>query len=108
MIGACSRAGPEAKAFSKAALFPVGEVIRSSATSRMSVIDTRSAAGYETRVRQRGIAVAQRLRKTTGKRGDYGSLQMKRALLPALYENRDTAERALEHAMDRMASHFER
>jgi|SRR6185369_3815104 len=46
----------------------------------------RTAAGFEVRVRPfAGVAVvvAQRLSSVTGRRGDYGGLEMRKALLPA-------------------------
>lgn len=72
----------------------VGEVVRIDAVGRFtkgvarSVSIQQTAANFETRVRAGGqakelVVVAQRLAKTTGKRPDYGALQMTRALLPA-------------------------
>ncbi len=68
----------------------------------------KSAAGYRVRVRQRGVAVEQSLRKTTGTRSDFGELQMRQALLPALEANEDRVESAMEAAIDTVADHFER
>ena len=61
-----------------------GELVRTEASTLFSSIDARSAAGYKVRVRAKGVAVEQSLRKVTGLRGDYGALQMRRALIPAL------------------------
>ena len=58
------------------------------------------AAGYKVRVRQSGVAVQQSLRKTTGKRPDYGALQMRRALLPALDANEAETMQKVEAALD--------
>ena len=77
-----------------------GELVRSDAAARFSPIDARSAAGYKVRVRQSGVAVQQSLRKTTGKRPDYGALQMRRALLPALDANEAETMQKLEAALD--------
>ena len=77
-----------------------GELVRSDAAARFSQIDARSAAGYKVRVRQSGVAVQQSLRKTTGKRPDYGALQMRRALLPALDANEAETMQKLEAALD--------
>jgi hypothetical protein len=77
-----------------------GELVRSDAASRFSPIDARSAAGYKVRVRQRGVAVEQSLRKTTGKHPQYGALQMRRALIPALDANEARTEHAIEEALD--------
>ena len=77
-----------------------GELVRSDAAARFSPIDARSAAGYKVRVRQSGVAVQQSLRKTTGKRPDYGALQMRRALLPALDANEAETMQRIEAALD--------
>ncbi len=47
------------------------------------------------------VFVVQNARKVTGKRGDYGSLQMKKGLLPALYENRDRVLASVELVLDK-------
>ena len=67
-----------------------------------------SAGGFRTRVRQKGIAVQQSKRKTTGKHPEYGSLQMRAALLPALMSNETDMNRQLERALDRVGKRFER
>jgi hypothetical protein len=64
----------------------VGDVVRDDARQRFAAISTKTADGFETRVRTGSsavVVVAQRLRKTTGRRPDYGALQMRHALLPA-------------------------
>ena len=108
----CARAARKAgKATNKevrAAFKEVGEPVRADATSKFNLIDARSAAGYRVAVRQRGIAVEQRLKKTTGKRGDYGSMQMRRALIPALHQNEGKIDKAMDHAIDKVADIFDR
>src|SRR5215831_14691797 len=76
-----------------------GEAVRSEATIRFTPIDARSAAGYRTIVRARGVNVEQRYRRTTGKHPEYAKLQYRRALIPALYANEDKTVRALEQAL---------
>lgn len=105
---AVRRAGKESRTEVRAALREAVEPVRAEAVSRFSLIDARSAAGYRTAVRQRGVAVEQRLRKTTGRHPEYGSLQMRRALLPALASNEELIEQRVEQALDRIANHFER
>src|SRR5262245_58631715 len=85
-----------------------GDVVRTDATSRFEPINARSAAGYRTRVRQRGIVVEQSIRKTTGQHPEWGKLQMREALLPALMSNQDELEQGLERALDVVAAHFNR
>jgi hypothetical protein len=86
----------------------VGDVVKQDAATRFSSTDSRSAAGYKTRVRQRGVAVEQSIRKTTGKHPEYGSLQMRKALLPALMSNEQDMHRELERTLDRISREFER
>jgi hypothetical protein len=91
------------KAFAK-----VGDLVKDEASQLFDSIDARSAAGYKTRVRQRGVAVEQSLRRTTGKRPDYGSLQMRVALLPALEAKEDELEHEMEEALDTVIDLFAR
>ena len=84
----------------------VGETVRLEATQRLSAKDARSAAGFRTVVRQRGIEVDQRLRKTTRLHPEWGSYQMRHALVPALYANEDNTVRRMEHAMDTICQRF--
>lgn len=86
----------------------VGNVVKDEAAQLFESVDARSAAGYKTRVRQRGVAVEQSLRRTTGKRPDFGSLQMREALLPALDAKAEEVEDAMEEALDKVADHFVR
>lgn len=83
-----------------------GEHVRRDATLRFAGTDPRSAGGYRVKVRQRGVAVEQTLRRTTGARPDFGALQMRRALLPALYGNEAATARELDRAFDRIAARF--
>jgi hypothetical protein len=107
-LRAANKAGPDTKKEVRSAFREVGEAIRAEAVARFSSVDARSAVGYRVAVRQRGVAVEQRRRKTTGLRPDYGALQMRRALLPALRANEAETERRMERAIDRVADHFER
>jgi hypothetical protein len=59
-------------------------------------------------VRQRGVSVEQSKKRVTGKRGDYGALQMTRALLPAMADKEDETIKAFEHALDEVHSIIER
>jgi len=86
----------------------VGEVVRVEAAELFSRYDGRSAAGYRVRVRQRGVSVEQSMRKTTGQHPEYGSLQMRKALLPALGRKEPEVEAAFEKAVDKVADIFER
>lgn len=52
------------------------------------------------RVVQAGVFVTQRARTVSGLRGDFGSLQMRKAMIPALEHHVDTVERGAEEALD--------
>lgn len=108
LLRACDRAGKESKKEVRNALRAVAEPVRLEAVQLFSPIDVRSAANYRVVVRQRGVAVEQRLRKTTGKHPEYGALQMRKALIPALNANVAVVDREMERAIDRIARNFER
>jgi hypothetical protein len=57
------------------------------------------------RTRRRGLRiwVEQGARKVTGLRGDFGALQMRKGLIPALEENRDDILIATERALGEFA-----
>lgn len=82
----------------------LAEPVREEARRLFAPLSPRSAAGFRVAVRSRGVAVEQRLRRTTGRRPDFGSLQMQRALLPALGAKRGEVERGLEEMLDRLGS----
>jgi hypothetical protein len=106
-LRACNAADKAAKKEVRTILREVGDVVKRDAAARFSAVDTRSAAGYRTAVRQRGIAVEQRLRKTTGQHPEWGAYQMRKALLPALRENTVRFEQEMSHALDLIADVFE-
>ena len=107
LMRACNRGDKETKAYVRGTLRHVGDVVREDATRRFAPVDSRSAAGYRTRVRVKDVAVEQSIRKTTGKRPQYGAFQMRRALLPALAGHENQLNRELEHALDLIERHFE-
>ena len=84
-----------------------GDVVAQEARSLFMHYDARSAVGFRPRVRGFGrVVVEQRRRRTTGKRGDYGSLQMQKALIPGLWHKADEVERVLERMLDRLAGRY--
>ena len=90
------------------ALREVGEVVRADAAADFSKYSARSAAGFKVRVRQRGVAVEQSLRKTTGRHPEWGGLQMTKALIPARTRDEEKIEQGFERALGRVADIFER
>lgn len=82
----------------------MAEPVKRRATQLFMSTDARSASKYGVSVRRTGIvAVEQRLRRVTGKRGDYGALQMRRALIPAGEMEVDTAAEMMAEAVERIA-----
>jgi hypothetical protein len=106
-LTACDNAGKESKKYVRGTFREVGDIVREDATRLLAPVSARSAAGYRTRVRRRGVAVEQSLRKTTGNRPDWGETQMKRALLPSMQANEERIVDAMERAIDLVADHFE-
>ena len=77
------------------------KVVALDARGKFAGVDGFSAMGIRPRVRAGLVAVAEQSRKrTTGKRPDYGSLQMRRALVPALWDKRDEIEERVELMLD--------
>lgn len=106
-LRACDRAEKGTKKEVRTAFREVGQVVQQEWQGRFRPIDERSAAGLRVRVRQRGVAVEQSLRKTTGTRPDYGALQV-RVGVQALEAKEDEVEHQMERALDRVADLFER
>lgn len=105
---AAAKAPKDARKEVRAAFREVGQIVREDAAQRLQELSPKSASRLRTRVRQAGVAVEQSLRKTTGKRPDWGATQMRRALVPALEDKQDEVEHAMDEALDRVADHFER
>jgi|SRR5882724_9846858 len=83
----------------------VGDVVRDEARRRFETVSTKTAAGFETRVRVGSsalVVVAQSLRKTTGTRPDFGARQMRDALLPARAAKHEQAVEILEAGAGRL------
>jgi hypothetical protein len=106
-LRACDRAEKESKRYVRGSFRDVGEIVRLDASRLLSPVSARSAAGYRTRVRQRGVAVEQSLRKTTGTRPDWGRFQMRRALVPSMRTNEERVVGAMDAAIDKVCDHFE-
>ena len=85
-------------------LIEAARIVRDSATQRFSTIDVRTASSFRPRVRGFGrVVVEQRLGRTTGLRPDFGSLQMRRGLLPAMAENQEKIIAAIDGMLSRAA-----
>ena len=107
LIRAADAAGKETKKLVRDRLRQMAKPVLDDARSKLSRYDARSASRLGISVRRVGtIAVEQRLRRTTGARPQFGALQMREALMPALEENTDRIERQLERALDDIADAF--
>lgn len=85
-------------------LLDAANIVALDARARFSFYDLRSAAGYRPRTRGFGrIVVEQRRRKTTGQHPEYGALQMRKALVPALYSQQEPVLKRVEQMLDRIA-----
>lgn len=84
-------------------LLAVGQIVADDARRRFNAVDERSAAGFRPRLRGFGrLEVEQRRRRKTGKRPDYGALQMRRALLSARAANTERVVDSLDAMLDRI------
>ena len=90
----------------RAELRHAGDKVREGAAQRFNTYDQRSAQGYRVRVRQRGVAVEQSIRRTTGQHPQFGTLQMVKALVPSLDANEDSIYEDFEKAIDKSALIF--
>ena len=109
LVRAADAAGKETKKLVRDRLRQIAEPVLADARSKLARYDERSASRLGISVRRTGsVSVEQRLRATTGARPDFGALQMREALVPALDENTDRIERDFEQAVDDIADVFER
>lgn len=79
------------------------EPVREEATQLFERYDAASASGYRVRVRARGVSVEQSRRRTTGQHPEFGALQMRRALLPALERKQDDVVKGVDEVLGQLA-----
>ena len=84
----------------KDAFKEVARPIAEEAQSRLARYQGISLGTIGPRVVTSGVFVTQRAKKRTGLRGDFGSLQMRVGLLPALEANEGKIDKAVEKALD--------
>jgi hypothetical protein len=91
----------------RAKLKEAAVVVSEEASARLADLSpapARSAAGIIPRVRSAGlVTVEQGLRRTTGKRPDWGATQMERAFLPAADAEQDVVAEMIETAINDVA-----
>jgi len=105
---ATAKADKETKKVVREKLREAGDVVREDAANRLARIDSYSASKLRTRAKVGGVFVEQSLRKVTGLRPDYGQLQMRKALEPAVEAKAGEVEQRLEKAVDELADIMER
>lgn len=82
----------------------LAEPVAADASRRVARFGEKTAAGIVAGRRGGGAVVRQRLRKVTGKRGDFGALQMRTALIPALEAHEEEVVHGVEDLLDRLTS----
>ena len=103
-IRTADRASRDTKRMVRRELADAADPVREEAERLFEKINPASAKGYRVSVRKAGlIYIVQSKRKTTGLRPDYGSKQMKVALIPAGKAKEEEVRQNLEHAVDRIA-----
>ena len=107
LLRATDAADKETKKFVRTELRKVAEPVRDEAQSLFQDVSAKSAARYGISVRKVGtVSVEQRLRRTTGKRPDFGSLQMRTALGPALDSKADEVVEKFDEALERIGNRW--
>lgn len=87
----------------RAELKRVAEPVAQDARSKAARFGARTAAGIAAGTRSGAAVVRQRNRKTTGQRPDFGVLQMRTVLEPALAENETRVLEDVENMLDRLS-----
>ena len=107
-LRACETAPPMLRREIRGTYREVGDIVKVDARERLTGLSRKSADGYRTYVRTRGIEVEQSLRKTTGLRPDWGKTQMRKALVPALEEKEPEVVAAFTAATEDVVAEFNR
>jgi hypothetical protein len=81
-------------------LLTAGRIVERDASGRLMPINASSASGLRTYARTRGVSVEQSRRRTTGQHPEFGALQMRRALLPALESKENEVVSRVEDVLD--------
>jgi hypothetical protein len=80
-----------------------GKIVAEDARGRLARYSARSAGGIRSRIKRRTeVVVEQRRRRTTGRRPDWGSFQMREVLIPARSARIREVEQRLENMLDRI------
>jgi hypothetical protein len=77
------------------------EPVRRSWIGKLSRYEGVSTSTITPKMTTKGVFITQRARKRTGRRGDFGALQMRHGLA-ALFEEADNTTKAVEKALDEL------
>lgn len=99
-ISALNKVNREVSKETKAALKDAADPVAASSREKLARYQGASLGTIGPRVTTQGVFVTQRAKKVTGKRGDFGALQMTRGLMPALDEHGDEIEHGVVAAFD--------
>ena len=103
LLRATDQADKNTKKLVRDELRKAAEPVRAEAMLRFAPYDPKSAARYGISVRRVGtVAVEQRLRRTTGLHPEFGRLQMRKALVPALEHNTERVVAEIDNALERL------
>ena len=94
---------PQASARMRGAFKAAAEPVAASAREKISRFEGASLQTIHPVATARGTFVVQDARKVSGLRGDFGNLQLRTGLEPALEENKELVLRGIEHALDVIA-----
>jgi len=89
VVRALDRVNRKSKRTLLAALRAGAEPIASDARGRLARYNEISLSTIRPAAQQRGVMVIQRKKRVTGKRPDFGALQMTHGLIPALQDHRN-------------------
>lgn len=84
-------------------MLKAAEPVRRDWAGRVGRYQGASTSTITPKMTTKGVFVTQRARKVTGKRGDFGALQMRHGL-SALADNEDETRREVEKDLDRLIS----
>ena len=104
LVRAFGRVDKDMKRGLQRELSDIAKIVATGTQEKLSALSppasSKTVSGVRPRVRGATAYVEQRLGKTTGKRGDWGATQMKRAFLPSLEENADRVEERVDAMID--------
>jgi hypothetical protein len=101
---ATAKAEKESKSTIHNHLREAADIVREDAFRRFLRYSPKSAAGFRIRSRVGGVFIEQKLRKTTGEHPEYGALQLRVALEPALDAKTGEVERRMDKALAELAN----